>query len=134
MSIADLRPGLYEFLLTQSDLAVMVGGERIYPVILPQGQVNPSLVYNRVSGLGSHHMQGPSGLSRPRYQIDAYAQTPDEANALADLVKFHLDGFQGLMGSVNVQGVFFDTEREDYQADVNLFRVSRDYIIWLEER
>jgi uncharacterized protein DUF3168 len=132
--LTDLRAGLYTFLLTNSDIAVMVGGERIYPVVLKQGIREPSIVYNRISGQGDHHMQGPSGLSRPRYQIDAYAVTPDEANALADLVKFHLDGFQGLMGSVSVQGVFFDTERDDYQADVDLFRMSRDYLFWFEER
>jgi hypothetical protein len=79
-------------------------------------------------------MQGASGLSRPRYQIDAYAQTPDDASELADLVKFYLDGFAGVMDTVAVQGVFFDTERDDYQADIDLYRVSRDYLIWFEER
>jgi hypothetical protein len=35
---------------------------------------------------------------------------------------------------VQVQGIFFDTEREDYQADIELYRISRDYLIWFEER
>jgi hypothetical protein len=79
-------------------------------------------------------MEGPSGLTRPRFQIDAWAATPDEANTLADLVKFYLDGFSGSMDTVVVQGAFFETERDDYQADIDMYRVSRDYIIVYEER
>jgi hypothetical protein len=79
-------------------------------------------------------MQGASGLARPRYQIDAYAPKADDANALADLVKARLDGYRGPMGAITVQGVFFETERDDYQADAKLYRASRDYFIWFEER
>ena len=134
MPLSDIRPALRAFLLTDADVSAAVGGSRIYPVVLQQGQREPSLVFNRISGQGDHHMQGPSGLTRPRFQIDAYAPSHDDAAELADLVKLALDGYSGLMGSVNVQGVFFETEREDYQSDVGLHRVSRDYLIWYEER
>lgn len=134
MAVADIRPALREFLLSISEISALVGGERIFPVVLQQGVRDPSIVYTRISGQGDHHMQGASGLARPRVQIDAYAPTPDEAAQLADTVKFYLDGYSGPMGNVTVQGVFFDTEREDYQADVDLHRVSRDYIVHYEER
>ena len=133
MTIADLRPGLRAFLLADAAVSAAVGGSRIYPVVLEQGQRGASIVYNRVTGQGDHHMEGPSGLSRPRYQIDAYAPFPDDANTLADLVKDRLDGYRGLMGAVMVQGCFFETERDDYQPDIDLHRVSRDYLIWFEE-
>lgn len=139
--IIDIRPGLYAYLLADGSISTAVGGERIYPLILKQGVQLPSIVYNRVSGLGDHHMQGASGLTRPRFQIDAYARDPDLAMQLADLVKFRLDGFAGPMslgGSpetfVQVQGIFFDTEREDYQGEIEMYRISRDYLIWFEER
>ncbi|MPZ58440.1 MAG: DUF3168 domain-containing protein [Rhizobiales bacterium] len=138
MSIADIRPALRTFLLADSAVAAAVGGTRIYPVVLPQGQVLPSVVFARISGLGDHHMQGASGLTRPRMQIDAWARTADEASTLADLVKFRLDGDRSPMGAgaaqVQVQGVFFDSERDDYDSESKLFRVSRDYFIWWEER
>ena len=126
------------FLLADDTIASMVGNDRIYPLRLPQGDRGPSIVYSRVSGLGDHHMQGPSGLTRPRFQIDAWAPSADDATRLADLVKARLDGYRGPMtgGSVTVavQGVFFDTEREDYDEDAELYRISRDYLIWFEER
>ena len=136
--IKDIRPALRAFLLADPQISAMVGGVRVHHLTLPQGQREPSIVYQRITGLGDHHMQGPSGLTRPRFQIDAYAQTPDDATRLADLVKARLDGYRGPMtaGSetVAVQGVFFDTERELYDGDLELYRISRDYLIWWEER
>jgi len=139
--IKDIRPALRAFLLADPQISAMVGGVRVHHLTLPQGQREPSIVYQRITGLGDHHMQGPSGLTRPRFQIDAYAQTPDDATRLADLVKGRIDGYRGPMTAptsppevVTVQGAFFETERESYDGDVEMYRVSRDYLIWWEER
>jgi Protein of unknown function (DUF3168) len=142
MALKDIRSALRRFLLADPAIAAIVGtNNRIYPVRLPQGQRLPSIVYSRVSGMGDHHMQGASGLSSPRFQIDAWAPTIDEAANLADLVQERIDGYRGPMpntGSpaddVEVQGVFLDNERDDYQSDIDMNRVSRDYIVWYEER
>lgn len=142
MSIADLRPALRAFLLGDSAVNAAVGGKRIYPLKLPQGELLPSLVLVLVSGAGDHTMQGASGLARPRYQVDAWAQTLDLASALKILTKGRLDGYAGPMAwtadaittTVNVQGCFFESEREDYDAVAKLYRSSADYLIWFEER
>lgn len=134
MPLADIRPALRTFLLENSTIAAVVGGERVYPVVLPQGVTDPSIVYNLITETNDHHMQGASGLVMIRMQIDAYAQTHDAAAELALLIKEALDGYSGLMGSVTVQGVFADTARTDYQDDVKLHRVSRDYLIHYSER
>jgi Protein of unknown function (DUF3168) len=131
--INDIRPALRTFLLADAPIAAVVA-TRVFPVVLPQGERGASIVCTRVSGMGDHTTLGPSGLARPRMQIDAWAATPDEAAALANLVKDRVDGYRGLMGTVPVQGVFFADEREDYQSDIDMHRMSRDYIIWYEER
>jgi hypothetical protein len=141
--IKDLRGSLRSFLLADQAISQAVGGERIFPLVLPQGEQRASIVYTRVSATGDYHMEGASGLARPRYQIDAWAATQDEATALADLVKGRIDGFRGLMADdvlqqaaqpVHVQGVFLNDERESFDAAAQLYRMSRDYIIWFEER
>lgn len=134
MPVADIRPALRTFLLADASISTAVGGARVYPVVLPQGQRLASIVYNRISGEGFHHMQGASRLAKLRMQIDAYAPQADDASALADLIKERIDGYRGAMGSVTVQGVFYDTERDDYQPDVDLHRASRDYLIVYEEQ
>lgn len=133
-TLVDIRPALRTFLLTNSDLAALVGGERIYPSVLLQGQRDPSIVFNLVTEITDHVTTGPSGLVMVRMQIDAYAVLPDDADTLARAVKLALDGYSGPMGTVEVQGVFADTARTDYQSEPDLHRTSRDYLIHLEER
>lgn len=137
----DLRPGLFAFL--RDDVAigplVTTGAQvRIYPVRLQQGIKLASIVYTRVSGQGDYVMTGPSGYSRPRYQIDAWAPTMDAAAALSNVIKDALDGFTGTIGTganaVFVQGVFVSDEREDYDDLVQLYRVGRDFFIHHGER
>lgn len=142
MSIADVRLGLRAYLLAYSAISTLVGALRIYPVKLPQGQVLDSIVYSRISGMGDHHMQGPSGLARVRIQIDCWSQSANAATVLANLVKERIDGFKGSMewdesspgNAIVVQGIFFDSEREDLDQEVELYRMSRDYLVWFEER
>lgn len=146
-TLKDIRPALRQFLLDDPAVLAAVGGTsaqaRIYPVRLVQGQKNPSVVYNRISGGGDHHMQGASGLRQTRMQIDCWAVRQDQAVSLADLVKQRIDGIGPqtvLYGSSSptddmiIQGVFMAMEREDYDDAAELYRVSRDYIIWYEEQ
>jgi hypothetical protein len=140
MSLIDVRPGLRAYLLADSAISALVG-TRIYPITPPQGQELTHIVYHMISGQGDRHMQGRSGLSRPRIQIDCWGATVDEAIALAGEVKERIDGFRGAMAwgtsspqsSVIVQAIFFESERDDFDADSGLYLVSHDYIVWFEE-
>ncbi|WP_211909160.1 tail completion protein gp17 [Tardiphaga alba] len=132
----DIRPALRQFLLADIGIAAIVGA-RVYPLKIPQGINQASIVYTRMGGPGDYHMQGPSHLARPRIQIDAWALTGDASVALAGLIKDRIDGFSGVMGSggdaVTVQGVFQVDEREDYDNATKLHRVGRDFIFWHDE-
>lgn len=138
--IKDIRTALRGFLLADATVASIVG-TRIYPRVLPQGVRDPAVVYNRVSMLGDHHMQGASGLVEVRMQLDAWAETGDEAYELASAVKGRLDGYRGEMLSVasppevvRVQGVFFANARDGYDDARALYRESWDYMLHYGER
>jgi hypothetical protein len=141
MSLQDIKAGLRTYLLADSTISTAVGGSRIYSMLVPQGQTSPSIVFTKISGQGDHHMQGPSGLTRPRVQIDCYALNLAEAGNLALRVKERLDGFRGDMpyGSnspptaLDVMLVQFDSEREFFEDNTKFFRVSQDYLIWYRE-
>lgn len=129
----DIRPALRSFLLSDPAISSSVGA-RVYPIKLPQGTTGSSIVYNRISGAGDYHMQGLSGFAHHRFQIDAWASTANAATALADLIRDRIDGYRGDMGTdsppvVTVQGVFMVDQREDYDDDAKLHRMSRDYFI-----
>ena len=139
--MTDIIEGLRAVLLANAGVSAAAGA-RIYPVQLPQGDRGPSLVLTRVSGLGDYNMQGASGLSRPRVQVDAWATTPDAARSLGHLAKLALSGFAGTVTigayspahTIVIQGVFFDIERDTYDELAKLFGSSRDYFVWYAER
>ena len=131
----DIRPGLREFLLADGAIFTAVGGVRIHGMNLPMGVMpGPSIVYTQISEGTDHTNDGPSGLVASRFQIDAWADTYDEATLLALQIKEHLDGYRGPMGSTPVQGVFAEDARSNYDPNAALHRVSRDYFISYEER
>lgn len=137
----DLRPGLFAFLRDDVVIGPLVtagGISRIFAIRLEQGVKLASIVLTRISGQGDYTMQGASGYTRPRYQIDAWAPSAEAANALASAVKDALDGFKGAMGTganaIDVQGVFCADQRESYDDVVKMFGVSRDYFIHHGER
>lgn len=129
----DIRPALRSFLLSYAPISSVVGS-RVFPIKLPQATTADSIVYNRISGAGDYHLQGLSGFANNRFQIDAWAGTADRATALADLIRDRIDGYRGEMGtdsppSITVHGVFMADQREDYDDEAKLHRMSRDYFI-----
>lgn len=142
MTLADVRPGLRELLLSNAAISTIVGGTRVYPVILPQGVVDDSIVYNRITETESSHFAGPTGLILMRMQIDALSRTADQASRLADLIKEHITGFSGIVGYgsssprdyVWMQGIFLLGGDDDYFNDTKLYRRRRDYNIVFGDR
>jgi hypothetical protein len=134
MPVADLRPALRAFLLADLAIAEAVGLQRVFPVILKQGENKPSIVYNLVSDNTDHVTEGPSGLVTARYQIDCWSLLQDTSSELDRLVKDRLDGYSGPMGAIDVQGVFSETGWTGYEDASKLFRATRDYMIHYGER
>lgn len=138
--IADYRPALRAVLLSDADILALVD-QRIYPMILAQGDRGPSLVYQKISSVPDYSLAGPSKIAQIRVQIDSWAQNIDSATALADAVKNKLNGFAGEISygddspqaTLNFKGIFFDSEREDYDGVSRLYRISRDYFMYYLE-
>lgn len=130
----DLRPALRTFLLADPTISGLVGGSRVHHLRLPQNQVDPSIVYLKVSELGDYHLQGDSGLGQARIQIDAWAQSADAATQLANAVYDHLTGSHGRIDydstSIDLRGAFLIAGRDDYDELTNMYRISRDFNFW----
>lgn len=134
MTLVDIRPGLYNLLLSNAQIVAKVT-DRVYPIVLPQGEIRDSIVYNRVVENESYHFTAPSGLMVVRIQIDAWSKTQDGASELGDLIKEHLGGFSGQVSYsanspsdfVRIQGIFLLSGDEDYDNESSLYRRRRDY-------
>lgn len=129
----DIRPAIRSYLLDDPVVSDLVGGERIHSSRLPQGQTDPSVVYVKISEIGDYNMAGDSSLSQMRIQFDSWAETNDEANLLSNAVYDRMSGAHGLISSspnVEVRGSFLVGGREDYDEIMQMFRVSRDFVVW----
>ncbi|WP_137387968.1 DUF3168 domain-containing protein [Rhodoligotrophos defluvii] len=126
-------------LLTADATVTGLVGSRIYPVVLPQKPRLPALTYTTISDIGQHGSGGPLKLSRPRIQVDCWAETYDQARVLAAAVKRALDGKRAQLGSEAdgriVQGLFFDSERDLFGAEPEpkQYRIAQDYFVWQED-
>lgn len=134
MTLMDIRPALFNLLTSDAQIVARVS-DRVFPVVLPQGVVQDSVVYNRIVESESYHFVGPSGLVATRIQIDAWSKTQDGASELGDLIKELLGGFSGQVSYsanspsdyVRIQGIFMLSGDEDYDNDAGLYRRRRDY-------
>ncbi len=138
----DIRPALHALLLGDPTINSFVGGSRIHPVLLPQGQREPSLVYRRINDFSDNHMRGDSGLQQTFMQIDSFAMTHSQAVDLADAVHDRLSGFYGIIEygsgspqeSFQFQGIFQSNGRDLFDEEAELYHMSRDYRMFYAER
>jgi Protein of unknown function (DUF3168) len=127
----DIRPALRTFLLADPTISGLVGGVRIHHLRLPQGQVEPSIVYLKVSEIGDYHLLSDSGLGQIRLQIDSWAQSSDVATQLANAVYDRLSGAKGAFdNNVDVRGTFLISGRDDFDEVAFMYRASRDFTFW----
>lgn len=108
-----------------SALVFASGIYRIYPVQVPQDAQYPAVVYQTVNNTPINHLTGESDLQNDRVQIDCYAESSDQAHALADAIKAAMQGDANNFKAVRVS-------RNDipFDDDTKLHRVSIDYSIW----
>lgn len=108
---------------------------RVHPQVLPQRPTYPAVRYAVIDTPRDMHMQGASGLTWPRVQIDGFAQTYAAAVELAKAIRLAMNGFQGTMGTgpgVEVDAVFLVDERDLYDDDTELeglYGISQDFEI-----
>ena len=100
-------------------------GGRIYAITLKQGATLPALTYQRIDGPRIVSHSGDSGLSHPRYQIECWAATYLEAEALAEDV---IAAFSGDLGWATG---FPEAGPDFYEADPERYRRVVDVQFWV---
>jgi len=139
----DLRPAIRSILLSHAQISAMVGGTRIYPSVLPQGQTLTSIVQNLTSEDIGYHMQGDSGLMMARTQLDCWSKSSDEAVKLAGYVFDKLSGFSGKQigygsnspqDTIDIDATFHNQGHDEYDTATLLHTRRRDFIFWYRVR
>lgn len=110
----------------------------IYQGTAAQGALLPYIILQIVAGTPDYHLGGEIGDLNKIVQVDCYAATEIEAEAIADAVRLApLSGYTGLMHEIQVKWVQIVAERELLQGPVDssgraTWRKSIDYRITFE--
>ena len=131
MSVDTIEKAIRSILVNDSTVKAIT--TRCYPGKIPQNPEYPLIVYHKVTGMRDHHLQGPSGLAHPRFQVEAWATTYDAAKALANAIRGALDGYKGTVGAVAIGSILIESERDVYEEAVSCHRVIMDFFVWHSE-
>lgn len=115
----------------QANIALVAN--RVYPMKLPQNPTLPAITYQKISGLRVQSHDGPSGLAYPRFQVSCWGESYSDAKQVAEEVRQDLDGYQGLMGVVQVGAALLQNEIDFYIPETGYYHVPVDFIIWHDE-
>ena len=117
-----IEDALYSRLTSDAGVSGIVSA-RVYPVILAQDAIMPSITYLKVSDSPVIGFGGENSRRNARFQIDCWTTTYSDVKSLEDAIKLAM-----------VDGPDFSTVRitsEDlYDNDMKLFRVSTDFSVW----
>lgn len=130
--MSSFEIGLRTFLLADATIAGLVS-TRCYPTHLPQAPTLPALVYHKITGERTYHSGGADGLAGIRFQIDSYGESVEAAKGLAEAVRKRLSGYKGAAGSTEIYAGFLVDDSDNWDSELQTYRVSQDYTVWHPE-
>jgi hypothetical protein len=116
-------------------VAALVGA-RVYPVTAPQNPTLPYIVYGQAGGTFDATLDGILGKREIILRVFCWAQTWDEAHALAKVVRgtntargLHAWGGRVMVGDeeIRVTGCFLVAENDDRDDELKYFCVTQQY-------
>lgn len=134
MELSDFRA----VVLGDATIAALVG-TRMYPSLLPQNPTLPALTYQQVSGVREVILDGPVDLVPFRIQVDCYAWTTLERDALAKAVRLKLHGFSGDVGGspptwrIGLASLDNEQDNDEPEQTPKIFRKILDFLVYANE-
>ena len=118
-----IEQSIYSHFSTSAALTALIS-DRIYPMMMPQDPVLPSVTYQRISNMPVNALSGACGLDKPIIQIDCWSTTYAGVKALGDTVRKAL-----------AAGPYFSLQLSDediYEPGTEIYRVSMDFSCWFK--
>jgi hypothetical protein len=107
-----------------NSLKGLVSG-RMFPKVAPLGIDAPYIIYSQVVGTPENSLDGDSGLTNYRMQVDYYHNTYGEAKVLAE-------SGRGVMKIAAYRPLLL-LEVDWQDPDTGLYKFTQDYSIWINE-
>lgn len=101
---------------------------RVYAFPAPADVTRPYVTYQMISNPRERTIDGVTGLTRARMQLDCWAATPAEAEDVAAAVRQALEGFAGTAGGVTVKYARSEDEADTFNEPTDLQGKRLDFI------
>lgn len=126
--MAELEEAIVSRLEGFAGLSVLVV-KRIYPLVIPvTDKTYPAVTYQRVAAERWSAIASDVGIAQPTIQIDSWGRSYTEAKSVAKQVRLALQRWDAVEAGVTVLDATIESEIDDYDDEVEKFRVSQDYV------
>lgn len=137
---ATVEDALYTRLSGYSGLSALVG-TRISPLKLTQNSTLPAVTFQRISANRVHAMGADPGIVTARYQVTSWGDGKDGADGYGDVkdvavqVLAALSRYSGTVGTIQIDGIFFDdgSDNDVYDPETERVGVAQDFIVHYRE-
>jgi hypothetical protein len=100
-----------------------------------RGDAYPCVILNTIDPGRDYDHKGPDPLENPRVQIDSYAATPAEADALSLAVRNVMES-AATQGGTQFWGAFLESENSFAEGELDggtrVYRISQDYTFFFK--
>lgn len=121
-----IEQGLYTLLSGDPTISAMVG-DRISPVLLPEGSPMPAMTYQVTRGTSDPTFD-TSGLIKLFMQFDCFGLNYSDAAQLRKALVMVLNGYQGVLSDgTNLQLAQFQQPVDFYIEDVRQYRCAVEF-------
>lgn len=133
--MATVEEALRSKLVGTAAVTALVG-QRVYPLVLPDGQALPAVVYQRVTTArgASHTATVGRGLVNATMQFACIGLTYGSARAVATAVRQALEWLRETISGVDVDAIHFGDEEDGYSEPGDKtaasFTVFVDATVW----
>lgn len=124
----SVEAAIYSLLTTTPSSA----GDRIYPVILPEGCSFPAIRYQRISTVRWNTLDNANDTPNARFEVSCWAEDFPDAIILEVAVRAALAGFSGTIGDTTIQHCVPVDSRDGWEFQMStagLFRRDVDFEI-----
>jgi hypothetical protein len=124
-----LETGLVALLKSDSTVASLCS-TRIYPMLLPESPVLPSVTFQTISSVSQYTNDGHTGFTKTRLQIDVWGSTYLAVKTLSEAIRKVLEDYTGVLSDgTSVHNISRDNSTDLYEDQAYLYRVQTDWLI-----
>lgn len=133
-----IEKALY-YLLENDGTVYGLVSTRVYPNHIPQGILTtPMIAYFQITGDRDHVLGSATGYVQAHFQLNLWDDDYEGARTLSTAVRNALDDYSGTVGSVVIQRILIENERDvsEFPSDTQLlFRFGKvlDFTVWFNE-